>query len=190
MTGHLSNNSNQLPTTNDSTQPTPPLPQREPGNTVEQLLRDSEARFRAAIDTVQGVLWTNNAIGEMEGEQPEWEALTGQTYEEYQGYGWASAVHPDDAQPTIDTWNEAVREQKTFIFEHQMRLKNGTYALFSVRAVPVLNDNGTIREWVGVHTNITDSRMANQALRDSEAELAFAVDAAELGIWDLNQQTN
>lgn len=190
MTGHLSNNSNQLPTTNDSTQPTPSIPQEGPGKAVEQLLRESEARFRAAIEAIQGVLWTNNAIGEMEGEQPGWGALTGQTYKEYQGYGWASAVHPDDAQPTIDSWNEAVREQKPFIFEHRVRLKSGIYALFSVRAVPVLNDNGTIREWVGVHTNITASRMADQALRNSEAELAFAIDAAELGIWDLNPQTN
>ena len=48
----------------------------------EEPLRQSEQRFRAAVDAVEGVLWTNNAAGEMEGEQPAWAALTGQTYEE------------------------------------------------------------------------------------------------------------
>lgn len=38
----------------------------------------SEARFRAAIDAVQGVLWTNSASGEMRGEQLGWSGLTGQ----------------------------------------------------------------------------------------------------------------
>lgn len=41
----------------------------------------SEARFRAAIDAVQGVLWTNDANGRMTGVQPAWAALTGQTVE-------------------------------------------------------------------------------------------------------------
>jgi hypothetical protein len=41
--------------------------------------------------------------------------MTGQEYEEYQGYGWANAVHPEDAQATIDAWNEALKNRKTFI---------------------------------------------------------------------------
>jgi hypothetical protein len=40
------------------------------------------------------VLWTNNAAGEMEGEQPGWAGLTGQSFEEHRGYGWAKAVIP------------------------------------------------------------------------------------------------
>jgi hypothetical protein len=43
-----------------------------------------------------------------------WVSLTGQTYEEYQGYGWTNAVHPDD-QPTVEAWNEAVKQRKIFI---------------------------------------------------------------------------
>ena len=57
-------------------------------------LQQSEARFRAAVEAVQGILWTNNADGQMRGEQPGWAALTGQTLDEYTGYGWSNAVHP------------------------------------------------------------------------------------------------
>ena len=74
----------------------------------------AEERFQAAARAVSDLIWTNNARGEMEGEQPAWAALTGQSYEEYQGYGWAKAVHPDDAQATVDAWNEAVRERQEF----------------------------------------------------------------------------
>ena len=129
---------------------------------------ESEARFQAAIAAVQGVLWTNNAIGQMEGLQPGWALLTGQTYDEYQGYGWAGVVHPDDAQPTVEAWEAAVRERRTFVFEHRVRRENGQWGLFSVRAIPLLNVDATIREWVGVHTDVTAQREAVQALEASE----------------------
>ncbi len=138
---------------------------------TEQALKESEQRFQGAIEAVQGILWTNNASGEMEGEQPGWSALTGQSYEAYQGYGWAKAVHPDDAQPTIDAWNEAVQQNKTFIFEHRLRMKNGNWGHFAIRAIPQLNKDGIIREWVGVHTNITEQKQAEQALEKSERNL-------------------
>jgi PAS domain S-box-containing protein len=103
------------------------------GATAE--LRASEGRFRAAVDAVQGVLWTNNAAGEMEGEQPGWAGLTGQSFDEYRGYGWSSAVHPDDAQATITAWNQAVAEKRTFFFEHRLRRRDGKWGRFSVRAI-------------------------------------------------------
>ncbi|HYF52642.1 MAG TPA: PAS domain S-box protein [Salinarimonas sp.] len=135
----------------------------------QAALQESEARFRSAVDAVQGVLWTNNAEGKMVGEQPGWAALTGQTFEEYQGYGWADAVHPEDAQATVESWNEAVRERKTYVFEHRVRRHDGQWRLFSIRAIPTLDADGNIREWVGVHSDVTEQRAARDALaRETE----------------------
>jgi PAS domain S-box-containing protein len=142
---------------------------------AEAGLRESEARFRAAVDAVQGVLWTNNAQGEMVGEQPGWAALTGQTREEYQGVGWAKAVHPDDVQETIQAWAEAVRERKPFVFEHRVQRRDGAWRLFSIRAIPALDGNGEIREWVGVHTDITELRAKETELRELNATLELRV---------------
>jgi PAS domain S-box-containing protein len=128
-------------------------------------LRESEARFRAAVGAVEGVVWTNDAQGRMSGEQPGWAALTGQSLEAYQGYGWSKVVHPDDAQPTIDAWNDAVARRQTFVFEHRLRRHDGAWRLFSVRAVPTLDGSGAVREWVGIHTDITDERATAEALR-------------------------
>ncbi len=132
-------------------------------------LTESEQRFQAAIAAVEGIVWTNNAKGEMEGEQLGWSSITGQSYKEYQGYGWAKAVHPDDAQPTIDAWNEAVKDRKNFVFEHRVKLKNGNWGHFSIKAIPLLNADGTIREWVGVHTDITELTQSQDSIKASEA---------------------
>jgi PAS domain S-box-containing protein len=135
----------------------------------EEALRASEERFRVAALAMSNLIWTNTAEGRMEGEQPGWAQFTGQTPEEYQGYGWARAVHPDDAQPTIDGWNAAVAEKRPFEFEHRVRRHDGEWRLCSIRAVPVIGGNGEIREWVGVHNDITQRKQTEGTLRESEA---------------------
>lgn len=138
---------------------------------VQRDLLASEARFRAAVQAVRGVLWTNDAAGRMRGEQPGWSAMTGQTRDAYQGYGWADAVHPEDARATVDAWNETVRTRSTFVHEHRVRTVDGMWRHFAIRAVPVSDERGVIREWVGVHTDITEQREAEAELRESNEEI-------------------
>lgn len=159
-------------------------------NNALQKVIISEQRFEAAVKAVEGILWTNNANGEMEGEQLGWAELTGQTFEEYQGYGWAKAVHPDDAQPTVNAWNEAVQDRKAFIFEHRVKIKDGSWRNFSIRAIPLLDTNGNLREWVGVHIDITEQKMAAQKIKDNETKLNLIIEGSELGTWELNLKTN
>ncbi|HVF47391.1 MAG TPA: PAS domain S-box protein [Pyrinomonadaceae bacterium] len=141
----------------------------------EAALQFSEQRFRVAVDAMDSLVWTNNPRGEMEGEQPGWENFTGQTYDEYQGFGWCKAVHPDDAQLTIDAWNKAVRKTETFVFEHRLRRRDGEWRVCSIRAVPVMTSDGETIEWVGAHTDITDRKQAEEALRRSREELEIRV---------------
>ena len=104
-------------------------------------------------------------------DQPGWAARTGQNREEYQGHGWANAVHPDDAQATIDAWESAVARREMFIFEHRVRRHDGQWRLCAIRAIPVLDTAGEVIEWVGVHTDITDQRAAEEALREESRTL-------------------
>ncbi|MES2597305.1 MAG: PAS domain S-box protein [Verrucomicrobiota bacterium] len=154
---------------------------------AEQNLRLSEQRFRNAVSILSSLVWTNSADGRMEGEQPAWSAFTGQTPEEYQGYGWAKAVHPDDAQPTVDAWQKAVSAKGIFEFEHRVRRADGEWRLCSVRAKPTLNDDGHVLEWVGVHTDITEKREVEQALRQREALFSKLVEQAPGGMYVVDE---
>lgn len=134
-------------------------------------VRRKRDRFLGAMRAVRGVLWTNDASGRMVGEQPGWSAITGQTRAEYEGYGWANAVHPDDAQASVEAWNAAVAERRTFVFEHRVRSRDGSWRVYAIRAVPILDEAGAIAEWVGVHTDITEQREAEAELRESNEEI-------------------
>ena len=131
---------------------------------ARKKVEESEKRFEAAILAVEGIIWTSNAQGEMIGKQPGWAKLTGQHFEEYQGYGWAKAIHPDDAQPTLSAWTDAVNNQKTFEFEHRVKTKQNDWRLFSVKAVPAFDKTGAMQQWIGVHTDITEQKLAEQKL--------------------------
>jgi PAS domain S-box-containing protein len=145
---------------------------------AETDLGASERRFRAAVAAMEGVLWTNDATGRMTGEQPGWSALTGQSEAEYQDYGWAAAVHPDDSQPTIDAWQRALVNASTFEFEHRVRRHDGQWRHFAIRAVPSKHADGSLLEWVGVHTDITELRAQQDALRRLNRELHQRVEQA------------
>ncbi|WP_206684240.1 hybrid sensor histidine kinase/response regulator [Teichococcus aerophilus] len=150
----------------------------------------SNRRFRTAVDAVHGVLWTNSPDGRMVGEQPGWAALTGQAFEEYQDYGWANAVHPDDMQPTLDAWNAAVASRGMFVFEHRVMHHSGAWRHFAIRGLPMLDEAGEIREWVGVHTDITEQRAAEAALRQHSQALASQIrhrEQAEEQLRSLNE---
>ncbi len=134
----------------------------------EDAPKFTEDRFQAALFAMKGTLWTNNADGKMEGEQRGWSYLTGQKENEYAGYGWTSAIHPEDASPTLNAWKEAVNQKKHFEFEHRLKKRDGEWGVFSVRSVPVLNEKGEIREWVGIHTEITKQKILDFALLESE----------------------
>lgn len=131
---------------------------------AEAELRASNERFKAAIQAISSVLWTNDAEGRMVGEQPGWASLTGQSLEEYQGYGWTKVLHPDDIEPTLRAWQAAVAERTMFVCEHRLTRADGECRNYAVRAVPVLGADGEVTEWVGVHTDITEQQAAATAL--------------------------
>ena len=138
---------------------------------AERELRASEARFRAAVQATSDIVWTNDPDGRMLGEQRDWAEFTGQTRAEYEGYGWSTVVHPDDAGPTVEAWSRAVAERATFVFEHRLRRRDGVYRIFAIRAVPVFAEDGSVREWVGVHRDVTEERESALALQQQNSQL-------------------
>ena len=134
---------------------------------IQRRLHVSEARFRSAVLAVDGVMWTADVSGDFIEEQPGWEQITGQAFAEYRGGGWAAAIHPEDLPETVRSWTEAVRSGGSFAVEHRIRAPDGFFRHYAVRAIPVHDVDGTIREWVGVHADVTARHQYETALREA-----------------------
>lgn len=138
---------------------------------VEHALKHSEERYRTLVNATAHIIWDTKAEGEFVTPQPGWSAFTGQNFEELLGWGWLNAIHPDDQPETARLWSAAVANKTTYRVEHRLRRYDGEYRHMSVWAVPVMQHDGQVREWIGIHTDISDRKQADEALRRSEAQL-------------------
>jgi len=145
---------------------------------AEVVLRRGEERYRSLVEAVTAVVWNTPASGEFESPQLGWSAFTGQDFDHLKGWGWLNAVHPDDRENTARVWSRAVASRSLYQVEHRLRRPDGTYRHMMVRAVPILDETGAIREWVGIHTDIDDLKRAEAAQREAK-EAAQAANRAK-----------
>ncbi|MEG4851067.1 PAS domain S-box protein [Microcoleus sp. B5-D4] len=138
---------------------------------AEDVLKQSEERFRSLIEATAQIIWIANAEGELASEQPTLCAFTGQTFDDYKGGGGLNAIHPDDRSSIATAWSTAVANRSFYEVEFRMRRYDGEYRYMSCRGVPILNADGSIREWIGANTDITDRKQAEEALREQQAAL-------------------
>ena len=139
---------------------------------TEARLRDSEERFRTLTEASAAIVWTAGPDGAFTVPQAEWAEFTGQGVEEYAGTGWLTAIHPDDRDPTLDLWKAAVAARSRYVVEHRVRRADGLWRHMDASAVPIIGEDGEVKEWVGQHSDITERKLA-------ELELSAAKEAAE-----------
>ncbi len=124
-----------------------------------------EAHVRAAEESIESIVWTTEANGEVSTRQPGWEALTGQTFEQYKGWGWTQALHPGDIQAAMDGWLAAIKERRAYRVECRVRRRDGSWGLFSISSTPQFDAQGRVSSWIGAHIDISSHRAAQEALR-------------------------
>lgn len=126
--------------------------------TAEERLRKSEERFRSLVTATAQQVWTTDARGEVVEDLPSWREFTGQSRDEIMGSGWLKAVHPDDRERSAAVWSKAVESYSLYESEFRVRRHDGEYRDVRVRGVPVLEKDGSIREWVGILDDITEHK--------------------------------
>jgi two-component system, cell cycle sensor histidine kinase and response regulator CckA len=121
-------------------------------------LQRSVDRYRSLVVASAQVVWTTNAAGDVVEDAPLWRAFTGKTVEETLGQGWLSAVHPEDREQAGQAWSNAVKSCSNYGTQFRALRNDGEYRDLLARGVPVLEDDGSVREWVATCTDITDQR--------------------------------
>jgi PAS domain S-box-containing protein len=124
----------------------------------------SEERYKSYIDITMQLGWTTNDIGEIVEDNPSWSEYTGRGYEEIKGFGWLEDIHPDDRDHTEQKWRKAVAERNFYETTYRLRRYDGVYRDYLARGIPLLDENGSIREWVGTCIGITERKKAEEAL--------------------------
>ena len=145
---------------------------------AELAVRHAADRFRSLVSVVTDVPWTADASGAFVTAQPAWAWYTGQSSEEYLGYGWMNALHPDDREDLRKSWFQACTSKSAYVSAHGRLWHEPTrqYRYFEAQATPVFNTDGSVREWVGAYTDTNARRQLEQQLEERAVELARALE--------------
>lgn len=127
-----------------------PLAELNPG------LDDGKSRRHALSKATSRIVWTMTPNGAATDSEDEWKAFTGKTGADVR----TEALHPDDRASAAAKWAEAMRTGAAYEMEQRVCRRDGEYCWMLVRVRPVLNNDGSILEWIGNCTDISECKLA------------------------------
>jgi signal transduction histidine kinase len=157
----------------------------------QQEFMQGERNFRMLADAMPQMVWTARPDGWLDYYNQKWFEYTGMTLMQAQGWGWATALHPDDLQQCLEAWMQSVKTGVNY--EIECRLKHAAdniYCWHLNRALPVKDAHGTVIKWFGTSTNIQnckldEQKIAHQLSREQQARRE--AEQAGMTLLQLNQ---
>jgi PAS domain S-box-containing protein len=148
-----------------------------------EAARRSEREFRDVVNTVPAHVWSTSPEGEVDFVNDRWLQFTGLALDQAVGWKWEAVLHPDDRTRVVADWHTAVKNGQAMESEARVRRADGEYCWWFIRNVPLRDETGKLVRWYGTAIDIEDRKLAEQALRRSEAYLAEAHRLAKTGSW-------
>jgi PAS domain S-box-containing protein len=155
---------------------------------TEELARKAELLLRlntelvgrnqeldAIIHTAPDIIFSRKADGSRDYISDRFYDFTGALPGSANGFGWLDYVHPEDKQKAMDDWMRCVESGANYEVEYRLRSRDGSYRWFRARALPI-RDDGKIVKWYGTCSDIQDSKLLEQSIRDNASELERMVD--------------
>jgi PAS domain S-box-containing protein len=130
----------------------------------------------AIVHTAPDIIFSRQADGARDYISDRFYDYTGAMPDSASGFGWVEYVHPEDKDKAMEQWLTCVESGANYEAEYRLRSQEGGYRWFRARAVPIRDDGGKIVKWYGTCSDIHDSKVLEQSIRDSAAELERMVD--------------
>jgi len=131
---------------------------------------ESEKKYRTlTVIAPVGIFYTDN-LGGCIFVNEKWQEITGMTEEEAQGSGWIKGLHPDDKDYVMSEWNKFTQQGKVFKLEYRFQ-KEGRVRWVLGQVMAEKNDANEVMRYVGTITDITERKLAEHALIESEEKL-------------------
>jgi PAS domain S-box-containing protein len=139
---------------------------------TEQALRASEAKFRAAIDGIAGLVAIMSPSGELESVNSPLTEYFGRTVEELKNWATGDAVHPEDLPRVLESYETSLAAGTPFHHELRLRRFDGEYRWFENRGAPIRDESGRTVRWYCLLTDIDDRTQALARLQQMQSDFA------------------
>ncbi len=146
---------------------------------AEAALKQSEQRFRDVSEAVGEYIWETNKEGEYTFITEDVTLVLGYTPKELLGRTPLHLLPKEDVE-RFDAWSaEFFEERKPFSnFEIRNITKDGRLIWLQINGVPYSDEQGNFMGYRGAAMNITDTKLAEDAIKASERKLRALAESA------------
>jgi len=130
----------------------------------------------AILRTAPDIIFSRRADGARDYTSDRFYEYTGAARGSADEFGWLDYVHPDDKSSTISRWVQCVGSGESYESEYRLRNRSGSYRWFRARALPIHDEGGNIIRWYGACSDIHDTKMLEQSMRDDAVKLEKMVE--------------
>jgi len=145
-------------------------------------IRKAEAKYRRLVEQIPAATYRQD-LGEgtaITYVSPQIEAIIGYSPEKYVSDPelWMRIIHPDDRERVLAEDGRVGRSGEPFSMEYRKLAKDGRTVWVRDEAVVVDDENGEPLYWQGIVLDVTESKLAEQGLRRSEARNRAILEAS------------
>jgi PAS domain S-box-containing protein len=134
----------------------------------------TKGRFENLLELSPQVVWFGQPDGKIVYFNPYWYEYTGLSEKKAIGDGWIGAVHPEDRERVVESWQTAVRQGSDYELELRLQGRNGEYCWFLARSRPARDESGNVDAWLGIAVDIEERKKAEEeAWAASQAKSEF-----------------
>lgn len=138
------------------------------------IVRESEERFRLVANTAPVMIWMAGRDRLCTYVNQPWLEFTGRPLEAQLGNGWAEGIHAEDLQRCMEMYSQAFEQRESFAMEYRVRRHDGEYRWMVDIGVPRFNPDGSFAGYIGSCLDITDRKLAEDALANVGRKLIEA----------------
>ena len=140
-----------------------------------QLNRKNE-QLDAILQTAPDIIFSSQGDGSRDYISDRFFEYTGATSQSALGFGWTEYVHPEDRDPIKTQWAQCLESAENYEAEYRIRGRGGEYRWFRARAIAIRGSDGNIARWYGTCSDIHDSKLLEQSIRENAATLERVVE--------------
>lgn len=144
---------------------------------LNRELAQRNQELDAIVQTAPDIIFSRNPDGSRDYISGRFYEYTGAPPDTGKGFGWLDYVHPDDSEQSHQKWLHCVQSGDVYDCVYRLRGADSQYRWFRARAVPLRDSHGTIVKWYGTCSDIHDSKLLEQSIRENAIELERMVES-------------